>query len=431
MSPDQGASAPHSQQLADPNMSQTKRKSGYIHYQEGLPEPWPDRKVKATILICLNLLLCQGARAQAPEGVETAVQIQRCKKQSETVPVQVKAGADTSASFTSAGSDSTSSAIASSASAGSETSSKDDSDYQGLCEKIQFARNEELIRLFSEQPELLRKWSRAPIASNNKDGEAGGEPGSSPRLKLMELAVSFNNLDLIDWLFKNLPPDLALEAKHAGLLSLAIPNHDLRTLKYLIDQGVPVFERDTTDASPLSTAIWLRDREAADMLMAAGAKTDQFTDTALSHLDKIKKLISASPNCVSARDGQGRTLLHWAAVDGQCTLIELLLKNGADIDDRQGSFAMTPLEVAVANNCQSAAKLLLDNGAAPNGRPGDRQTPLGLAAGMHSTILVNMLLERGAQLNARDGQGKTPLERALERNDEMLADYLKSRGASP
>ncbi|MBL7650321.1 MAG: ankyrin repeat domain-containing protein, partial [Candidatus Hydrogenedentes bacterium] len=118
-------------------------------------------------------------------------------------------------------------------------------------------------------------------------------------------------------------------------------------------------------------------------------------------------------------------------VDGQCTLIELLLKNGADIDDRQGSFAMTPLEVAVANNCQSAAKLLLDNGAAPNGRPGDRQTPLGLAAGMHSTILVNMLLERGAQLNARDGQGKTPLERALERNDEMLADYLKSRGASP
>lgn len=407
MSQEEEASAPHSEQLADPNMSQTKRKSGYIHYQGGLAAPRPNRKAKATILICLNLLLCQGVRAQAPVSVETAAKIQRCKKQPETVPVQVRAGA------------------------GSETSSKDDSDYQGLCEKIQFARNEELIRLFSEQPELLRKWSRAPIASNNKDGEAGGEPGSSPRLKLMELAVSFNNLNLIDWLFKNLPPDLAREAKQAGLLSLAIPNHDLRTLKYLIDQGVPVFERETTDASPLSTAIWLRDREAADMLMAAGAETDQFTDTALSHLDKIRKLISASPNCVSARDGQGRTLLHWAAVDGQCTLIELLLKNGADIDDRQGSFAMTPLEVAVANNCQSAAKLLLDNGASPNGRPGDRQTPLGLAAGMHSTILVNMLLERGAHINARDGQGKTPLERALERNDEMLADYLKSCGAYP
>ncbi|HNG18197.1 MAG TPA: hypothetical protein PLI59_03425, partial [Candidatus Obscuribacter sp.] len=113
-------------------MSQTKRKSGYIHYQEGLPEPWPDRKVKATILICLNLLLCQGARAQAPEGVETAVQIQRCKKQSETVPVQVKVGANTSASSASGNSTRTSSANANFAGAGSETSSKDDSDYQGL-----------------------------------------------------------------------------------------------------------------------------------------------------------------------------------------------------------------------------------------------------------------------------------------------------------
>lgn len=383
-----------------------------------------DRKINTSILICLNLLLCQGATAQAPGGAETPVPIERCKKQSETEPPkQTSAAANASTS-----SDASSSA---SPDASSNASNKDDSDYQGLCEKIQFARNEELIRLFSEQPLLLRKWSRAPISSSNKDGKASGENGSGHRLKLMELAVSFNNLHFIDWLFKNLPPDLAREAKQAGLLSLAIPNHDLRTLKYLIDQGVPVFERETTAASPLSTAIWLRDREAADMLMAAGAQTDQFTDTALSHLDKIKKLLAENPNCVIARDGQGRTLLHWAAVDGQCALIELLLKNGADIDDSQGGFAMTPLEVAIANNCQSAAKLLLDNGASPNGRAGDRQTPLGLAAGMHSTILVNMLLARGAHINGKDGQGKTPLERAQERNDEMLADYLKSRGASP
>ena len=308
-----------------------------------------------------------------------------------------------------------------------DTGDQDDSDYQKLSEKIQFGRNEELINLLNGQPLLLRKWSRSCSLSNGGNTKKAGEQtGAVPRLTLMELAVSFNNLEFIQWLFKNLPEDLLREAKQPRLLCLAIPNHDQRTIKYLLAQGVPA---QASGPSPLATAIWLRDREAADIFMAAGARTDQFTDTALSHLDKIKKLLAARPNCVNDRDEQGRTLLHWAAVDGQCALIDLLLKSGADIDDRAGGYALTPLEVAVANNCQSAAKLLLESGAAPNGRPGDQETPLGLAAGMHSTILVNMLLERGADINGKDGQGKTPLERALERNDEMLADYLKSRGA--
>lgn len=354
-------------------------------------------KAKAKLGLCLSLLLCRAA----------------------LLPMPLAAAQERNSQVIAAGKDLTG--------ASGDTLNQDDSDYQKFSEKIQFGKNEELINLLSGQPLLLRKWSRpSSISSSGNTKKAGGQIGSAPRLTLMELAVSFNNLEFIEWLFKNLPEDLRRDAKQTRLLCLAIPNHDQRTLKYLLAQGVPV---QSSAPSPLATAIWLRDREAADLFMAAGARTDQFTDTALSHLEKIKKLLAERPNCVSDRDEQGRTLLHWAAVDGQCALIDLLLKNGADIDDRAGSYALTPLEVAVANNCQSAAKLLLESGAAPNGRPGDPETPLGLAAGMHSTILVNMLLDRGADINGKDGQGKTPLERALERNDEMLADYLKSRGA--
>ena len=98
---------------------------------------------------------------------------------------------------------------------------------------------------------------------------------------------------------------------------------------------------------------------------------------------------------VNASDSDGYTPLHMAAMrpyDSYASLVELLIKNGADINSRENIFGVTPLHVA--SNI-SAARLLL---------------------------------AAGADINARDAQGDTPLCIAQSVQEYAVAGYLRGCG---
>ena len=86
-------------------------------------------------------------------------------------------------------------------------------------------------------------------------------------------------------------------------------------------------------------------------------------------IDKVASYIDRSPDLVHSKDDDhsNRALMHHAAANGRCEVIELLLAKGADIEiqDRVGS---TPLHIAAACGETRVVEQLLQNGANRNAR---------------------------------------------------------------
>jgi len=80
---------------------------------------------------------------------------------------------------------------------------------------------------------------------------------------------------------------------------------------------------------------------------------------------------------VQARDAEGRTPLHYAAMR-HAAAIPILLQVGADVNARDKN-GWTPLHYGAAFGCSDAVRLLLEAGADPNARDEDGRTPLDLA----------------------------------------------------
>ena len=122
------------------------------------------------------------------------------------------------------------------------------------------------------------------------------------------------------------------------------------------------------------------------------------------------------------------TPLHWAAANGQTTLVGMLLDNGAPVNGAD-SWGRTPLHVAV--RWPDVVKLLLERGAAVDVTDRFLNTPLHL--GVRDRDVVTMLLEAGADPNAKNTFGRTPLDLCLRRGDSphnmSVARLLVQAGA--
>jgi hypothetical protein len=87
----------------------------------------------------------------------------------------------------------------------------------------------------------------------------------------------------------------------------------------------------------LSTLIGLlsSDRSAKDVGIHGAARS--------GNLARVKKYLAVDPKLISLRDGAGRTPLTAATIGGQKEVVEFLLSQGADVNDK-GFMEMTPLE---------------------------------------------------------------------------------------
>src|SRR5215471_9568963 len=78
-------------------------------------------------------------------------------------------------------------------------------------------------------------------------------------------------------------------------------------------------------------------------------------------LDRVKALLASGCD-PSERDQLGSTPLHDAAWNGDTAIIDLLLRNGADLEARHAETGSSPLHYAVITNHKEAVALLLDRG---------------------------------------------------------------------
>jgi ankyrin repeat protein len=176
-------------------------------------------------------------------------------------------------------------------------------------------------------------------------------------------------------------------------------------------------------------------------------------------------LLEQNPALVSSKDSLGYTPLHLAAKYNHPEIVALLLANGADVNARSGALHVTdfsetqhygdtplmlallsyyhkevvellvthgadvnialsngdtPLSRAIDRNLAYDVKLLLANGANPDGEGAVSQ-----AARAGKVEILKIMLDYGADPNAKDYAGHTPL---FYIDDGKVADLLRAHG---
>lgn len=180
--------------------------------------------------------------------------------------------------------------------------------------------------------------------------------------------------------------------------------------------------------SPLVCDAFARDPAALPSLLGVMCSS---RDRSL--LDFVLQTLIAHPELVTQRYTYGRTLLHDAADAGNLSVVENLLRLGADANATD-CFGHAPL-YGVANACtaesgSSVVHALVRAGAQVDARDGVQHcTALHMAARRGNIQVADALLDSGADLTIRDRTGATPLRRAINCKKRAVADFLRSRGA--
>jgi ankyrin repeat protein len=167
------------------------------------------------------------------------------------------------------------------------------------------------------------------------------------------------------------------------------------------------------DATPLLSAVWQRNLPLIEVLLEAGADinarsrwwaggfgvldgadsslvpfllergavVDAHAAARLGMVDKLEALLSADPQLVHSRGGDGQTPLHFAS---SVEVARLLLDHGADIDARDIDHESTPAQYMIKDR-QDVARYLVSRGC---------HTDILLAAALGDIELVRRHLDR-------------------------------------
>src|SRR5437764_12776413 len=186
--------------------------------------------------------------------------------------------------------------------------------------------------------------------------------------------------------------------------------------------------RSRTGESAILTAVYHRQKEIVNLLVARGAALSIFEACAAGELERAERLVNAGT--INAWSADGWTPLHLAAFFGHTKVAELLLSHGADVSARsRNSNGNTPLHAALAGNHKFVAGLLIGRGADVNAPDAAGWRPLHLAAANNNLDAIKALIAQGADVTAGNGEGKTPLSLAQEKNHRETAVYLRRHGA--
>jgi ankyrin repeat protein len=224
------------------------------------------------------------------------------------------------------------------------------------------------------------------------------------------VAIDCFQTELVDDLLKlgGDPNLVSLEGYTA--LSLAARNADVGLMKKLIDAGAKIDLGTDQIGTLVRQTLYSGSVEAFQLLLDAGFQINR----------SIQNLIPSD----SAR-GNTMTPLHLAAYKGNTEVVELILKNGADINSKASAYGNTPLLYAVITENPFTAKRLIELGADMSLVNDVGNGAFFYAAkNLHEDCSV-VLMKAGAPLAGKMG---SILSHAWKRGNTELLEYLAAKG---
>src|SRR5438876_2829833 len=92
--------------------------------------------------------------------------------------------------------------------------------------------------------------------------------------------------------------------------------------------------RSRTGESAILTAVYHRQKEIVNLLVARGVAMNVFEACAAGEVERVERLVESEPSRVNTFSVDGWTPLHLAAFFGHTKIAELLLAHDADVAAR-------------------------------------------------------------------------------------------------
>lgn len=189
-------------------------------------------------------------------------------------------------------------------------------------------------------------------------------------------------------------------------IKIATKKGHIGIMKFLLSKGAFV---NTGDYTPLMIAADEGNTDAAATLLKYGLEVD-VNDTGI----------------------QNEIALHHACRNSQYKIAETLINSGSDLN-WFSDHGISPLISAVMENDKQMVQLLLKNGAdvdAGDLREGYfGQTPLMYAASYGYKDMADLLLRNGSKINKKDKNGETALNYAIRNKGKKIISFFEKEGA--
>jgi len=222
----------------------------------------------------------------------------------------------------------------------------------------------------------------------------------------------------------------------------------VKSINEILNYGAEINARDRSGRTPLIIASALGYTDLAKLLIDRGADICATDNLQISVLHEaissgceslVRLLLGCHGNdqdpdeFVNTRDLiRGETALHVAARTDCSSILDLLLKHGADINVVD-STGCAPLHTAVQHIHLASAEKLISAGANLNQRHSTGNTPLHYAIQSDysdiSPSIVRMLLDHGADVLAQNYVGRSALHHAVWFGYQVLVEVLLDAGA--
>jgi uncharacterized protein len=178
-----------------------------------------------------------------------------------------------------------------------------------------------------------------------------------------------------------------------------------------------------------------RDEKAGELIgMAEPLNTAIYA----GDIKTIQTLIAEDKRIIRAIGVKSSTPLNAAVNVGRMDIVELLVTNGAPINN--GPDDVSALHCAVGGGNRAMIDYFLSRGANVNAKAMGGVTPLHMAVNLGKSNVVALLVSKGADLNAKsttpnfagppsDFQLFTPRQWALRIGEKDIAEFLRKSGA--